>query len=146
MKKINARLLIFLTFFILVSFINPSYYSENDVLGIYLAPNKKSKIKFVKKDGVYYGILVWNMNSEIKDKFNTNEKLRNKNLIGQAIFKSFKYNKYEHSWTGYFYDAESGTTYDCELWLENAKKHLMTRGYINTPIIGRTEMLKRILN
>lgn len=129
----------------LFAFTNHSYFNSDDILGIYKTPNKKSNIQFIEKDGLYYGILIWNVNPDIKDKFNTNQALRNKNLIGQAVFKNLKYNKYEHSWTGKFYDTESGSTYDCNLWLENQKKNLMARGYIETPIVGRTEMLKRII-
>ena len=139
LKKIISITLILLIIISSFSFINHSYFNSDDILGIYQSPNKKSKIEFIEKNGLYFGVLIWNINPKIKDKFNTD-----KNLIGQAIFKNLTYNKYEHSWTGKFYDPESGITYDCDLWLENAKRNLMARGYIETPFIGRTEMLKRI--
>lgn len=118
--------------------------NRDDILGTYLTPNKKSKIKFIKRNDLYYGILSWNVNPEIKDKYNLKQEARNKNLIGQDIFKDLKYNPYERVWIGNFYDTESGITYSCKLWLENAKKNLMARGYIETPLIGRTETLKRV--
>ncbi|MGB0888327.1 MAG: DUF2147 domain-containing protein [Vicingaceae bacterium] len=141
----NKPLFFFLIFFLTFTAVKGQAKYQEKILGIYRSPNKKSKIEFVEKDGLYQGILIWNVNPNIKDKFNSNKELQTKNLVGQTIFKNLKYNKYDRSWTGKFYDTESGSTYDCNLWFEYNKNNLMARGYIDNPIIGQTKVLKRIV-
>lgn len=114
------------------------------ILGTYVSPNKRSHIQFVKRDSLYFGKLIWNVNPNIKDDHNLDKRYRNESLIGKDIFTDFNYKPYERSWYGKFYDAESGITYDCILWLENNRKYLMAKGYVRSPIFGRTEILKRI--
>lgn len=144
---INMTTRLVILFLILTSSISVSFNNDDKsdaILGTYLSPNKKSKIKFIKKDNLYYGKLIWNINPAIKDKNNHSVKLRKENLVGKSIFLSLKYNKYERVWVGKFYDAESGSIYDCNIWLENNNKRLMARGYIEHPMVGRTEVLTRI--
>ena len=117
---------------------------SNKILGIYESPNKKSKVKFIRKDDKFYGKLIWNVNPQIKDHKNNSEDLKTLPLIGRNIFFDFIFNPYENTWVGKFYDAESGSTYDCNIYLENAGKRMMARGYLDHPLIGRTEALKRI--
>ena len=128
----------------LFSFINKLQTVEDEILGVYLTPNKKSKIEFEKRGDLFYGKLIWNINPEIKDKYNLDKSLKTEDLIGQDIFKDLKYNKYTHIWTGKFYDSESGLTYDCDLWFQYSKQSLMAKGYLGTPLIGKTDILKRI--
>jgi uncharacterized protein (DUF2147 family) len=126
------------------SFISKLEIVESDILGVYSTPNNKSKIEFEKRGDLFYGKLIWNVNPEIKDSYNSDESLRKENLIGQDIFKSIKYNKNTQIWTGKFYDTESGITYDCDLWFEYSKESLMVKGYLGTPMIGKTNILERI--
>jgi uncharacterized protein (DUF2147 family) len=126
------------------SFISKLEIVESDILGVYSTPNNKSKIEFEKRGDLFYGKLIWNVNPEIKDKYNLDKSLRTKSLIGQDIFKDLKYNKYTHIWTGEFYDSESGLIYGCDLWFQYSKQSLMAKGYLGTPLIGKTEILKRI--
>ncbi|MDB4534289.1 DUF2147 domain-containing protein [Vicingaceae bacterium] len=125
--------------------VNAQDTTQNIIIGTFLSPNKKSKIEFIEKDSLIQGILIWNVNPDIKDKFNRKKELKSLDLIGQTIFKNLKYNKYDHSWTGQFYDTESGSTYICDLWFEYNKNKLMARGYMDNPMFGKTKTLKRVL-
>ncbi len=118
--------------------------SSKELSGVYYSPNKKSKIEFTKKDGLYYGKLIWNDDIEIIDDNNLNEKLRNRKLVGTNIFFSLKYNTYLKLWIGKFYDPTSGEIFDCNLWLTNTNKTLMARGYLESSFISRTETLQRV--
>lgn len=144
MSKFKLFFVLFISF-TTFTVLNAQVKSEDKILGIYKTPNKKSKVEFIEKDGLYQGVLIWNVNPNIKDKFNQKEELKTLNLIGQTIFKNLKYNKYDRSWTGKFYDTESGYTYDCNLWFEYNKNNLMARGYIDNPIIGKTKILRRVV-
>ena len=150
-KKVNNRLartgLILAQIMIVLIIYSFGYSSEsrsNKILGTFESPNKRSKVEFFKKDNKFYGKLIWNVNPEIKDKYSRFECLQKLPLIGRNVFFDFVFNAYDNSWTGKFYDAESGSTYDCNIHFENAGKRLMARGYIENPLIGRTEALKRI--
>jgi len=134
--------------FVFVSSILFSFTSfntlDNSLTGTYYSPNKKSKIEFFEKKGVYYGKLIWNENSELIDKNNSITKLRTRKLVGTNLFFALKYINYLKVWKGKFYDPTSGLIYDCDIWLTNSNKTLMARGYLEYSILSRTEALQRV--
>ena len=72
-----------------------------------------------------------------KDTNNPDAKLKNRDLIGLVILHDFKFTG--SSWEdGKIYDPKSGKTYDCILKSKENNKILEIRGYIGSPMFGRT--------
>lgn len=114
--------------------------------GVYYSPNKNAKIEFIKKESTYIGKLIWNKEENLFDMKNKNASLRDRKLIGIDLFFALTYKSYLKIWQGQFYDPTSGNTYNCDLWMTNANKTLMARGYLKNAIMNRTESLQRVDN
>lgn len=136
-KKLYLPLL---TFLLILS----SFTFQNSLSGTYWGPNKKSKIQLFKKNDLYFGELIWVKDSVLIDKNNKDEKLRDRNLVGQNLFFSLKYLPINKVWKGKFYDFSSGSYYDCDLWLTNNNKTLMARGYSEHSFLTQLKSLQRI--
>ncbi|MDR9486839.1 DUF2147 domain-containing protein [Salibacter sp.] len=124
--------------------------SADAVLGKWETKNGKSHVEIYKKDGEYYGEIVWlkePLNEEGKpkvDKNNPEEDMRSRPLKGLELLRKFEYDADDEMWEdGEIYDPESGDTYSCEMSLEGDDK-LKVRGYLGISLLGRTTVWTRV--
>ncbi|KAB1064065.1 DUF2147 domain-containing protein [Salibacter halophilus] len=129
-----------------------SLFAQNAdaVLGKWETKNGKSHVEIYKKDGEYYGKIVWlkePLNEEGKpkvDKNNPEEDMRSRPLKGLELLREFEYDADDEMWEdGEIYDPESGDTYSCEMSLEGDNK-LKVRGYLGISLLGRTTVWTRV--
>ena len=66
---------------------------------------------------------------------NPDASLRARRLMGLDLLSAYEFKK--NKWQGNLYDPESGKTYKSQLTVDDGK--LQMRGYIGTPMLGRTE-------
>lgn len=76
------------------------------------------------------------------DIHNSNVSLRTRSLCGLQIGSGFHMDDATHASGGVLYDPRSGFTYHGKMALEGDE--LKLRGYIGTPLLGRTETWRRV--
>ena len=132
--------------FITLLFISLSCFANSGVdaiLGEWLSQEKDGKIIIFKQGDQYFGKISWGKTPGKKDTNNPDEKLRNRELVGAIILKNFKFNG--TAWeNGTIYDPNSGKTYDCILKVKDGNKTLDIRGFVGTPMFGRTSTWSRL--
>ncbi len=130
-------LLLFLTT-LMVPTISLANNSNGDViLGEWLSQEKDGKISIFKQGDKFYGKISWGKTPGKKDVNNPDPKLRNRDIVGTVILQDFKFTG--STWEdGKIYDPKSGKTYDCIIKSKDNNKILEIRGYIGTPMFGRT--------
>ncbi len=126
--------------------LNINAQSPDDLIGYWLSEEKDGQIQIYKKNGKYFGKLIWieepnekDGSPKLDDK-NPDEKLRNRKVQGLEILKDFSFDKKEDEWSGgTIYDPESGKTYKAFMWFENGNTNLLQlRGYFGFSLLGRT--------
>lgn len=112
--------------------------SNSDViLGEWLSQEKDGKISIFKQGDKFYGKISWGKTPGKKDVNNPDPKLKNRDIVGLVILQDFKFTG--STWEdGKIYDPKSGKTYDCIIKSKDNNKILEIRGYIGTPMFGRT--------
>jgi len=112
------------------------------ILGEWLSQEKDGKILIFKQGDQYFGKISWGKTPGRKDTNNPDEKLRNRDLLGTVILKNFKFTGF--AWeNGIIYDPNSGKTYDCILKVKDGNKTLDIRGFVGSPMFGRTSTWSR---
>jgi uncharacterized protein (DUF2147 family) len=107
------------------------------IIGEWLSQEKDGKISIFKQGDKFYGKISWGKTPGKKDINNPDAKLKNRDLIGLVILQDFKFKG--SAWEdGKIYDPKSGKTYDCILKVKDNNKVLEIRGYVGTPMFGRT--------
>ncbi|MDQ1088924.1 DUF2147 domain-containing protein [Siphonobacter sp. SORGH_AS_1065] len=113
----------------------------SDIQGTWFNEEKTSKIQIYKQGDRYYGKIVWvkevKANQPKTDVNNPDEKLRNKPLMGLVILSNFKQSDDKVWEDGKIYDPRNGKTYSCKI-TKVSDQELAIRGYIGTPLLGRT--------
>ena len=128
--------------------ITMSRYQADDITGIWFTPENQSKVKIYKKNGKYYGKLVWVEKTHDKngklltDVKNPDEKLRNRPYTGMEFMYHFEFNGNDKWENGKIYNAQDGRTYSAYLQLID-KNTLKVRGYIGVEWIGGNSIWKR---
>jgi len=74
------------------------------------------------------------------DTENPNETLRSQPILGMDLLANYKYSG--KRWEGKIYDPESGKTYSSRM--QKKDDRLEMRGYIGTPLLGKTKKFKPI--
>lgn len=122
--------------------------TADSIMGDWYSEKKESVIRIEKRNGKYYGRLVWiskpnNEDGQPKlDKNNPDEKLRSQPLQGLTIIHNLEYND-DNEWEdGDIYDPRSGKTYSCEASLEDINT-LKLRGYMGFSLLGKTTVWTR---
>lgn len=119
----------------------------NAIKGQWLNPEKDGKVEIYESSGKFYGKLVW-MQSPFeadgktprKDSKNKDAKLRERPVLNMVILTDFKFEN--GKWVdGEVYDPKSGKTYSSIMTLKGDKLEL--RGYVGTPLLGRTAIFTR---
>ena len=68
---------------------------------------------------------------------NPDPSLRTRPLVGIELLSDYRYE--DGKWQGSLYDPESGKTYKSQMTVDD-KGNLQMRGYIGTPMFGRTQV------
>lgn len=125
--------------------------SADDILGTWLTDEGKGKIKVYKKNGEYFGKIIW-LNDDVGpnnkgpklDVNNPVERLQSRKLVGTVVVKNLTWDAEEQEWNeGEIYDPESGNTYSVYAWM-NEKDVLHIKGYIGFSLIGRATKWQRV--
>ena len=77
----------------------------------------------------------WPVGSERRDDNNPDTNLRARPVLGINLLKNFAWD--DGKWQGELYDPESGNWYSAHITVSR-KGLLRMRGYIGTPLLGRT--------
>ncbi|MBU3820976.1 DUF2147 domain-containing protein [Flavobacteriaceae bacterium XHP0103] len=122
--------------------------TESEIIGKWESDNKDVQIEIFKKDGKYYGKYLWGKEiveidgkTSKKDTENPDPKLRSRNVIGITSLTDLTWNGNEYT-NGKIYNAPSGDTYGCKVWIKNNKLNL--RGYLGFSLLGRTATFHRM--
>jgi len=127
----------------------------DNILGIWLTAEGKSKVEIYKCSEKYCGKIIWMKEPQFpaddpkgmagKDKIdreNPDETLRTRPLLGMNIIDGFVYDG-ESEWNeGTIYDPRNGKKYNCKMTLTD-ENTLDVRGYVGLPLFGRTAIWTR---
>jgi uncharacterized protein (DUF2147 family) len=134
---------------LLISLVLSFKLSAQSILGTWFNDTKDAKVEIYKgKDNKYYGKIVWlkepNRDGKPKvDRFNSNEKLKTRPILGLVILSGFEAQKDGKTYEdGTIYDPKNGKTYSCKI-TQKEKDKLSIRGYIGISLIGRTSVWTR---
>lgn len=125
-----------------------SLVSSEEPVGFWLTQNGDSVVELYKKSGCICGRVVWLENPTDsngvawKDVHNPDTLLRSREVMGLEVLNGFKYTGDARYKGGKIYDAKTGYTYSCTMWLKKAA--LKVRGYIGVPLLGKTQKWRRI--
>ena len=107
------------------------------IVGVWFTDDKTSKIQIYKIDNQYFGKIIW-----LSSKENQGE-LKIKPKIGYQIFRKFIFEG-KNVWSGgQVSDPRSGMTVSGKMTLKN-ENTLNVRGYLGTPVFGKTVVLVRV--
>ncbi len=140
-KACLCLLAVIATLALTASFMSPANDADK-IVGTWFTEGNKGKVDIYKKDGKYFGKLVWSLeveNGDVDglDANNPDASLRNRSIIGLDILQGLGYEG-KATWDGgQVYDPENGKTYRCKASLTDDGK-LEVRGYIGFSLIGRT--------
>ena len=128
--------LIALIIYSLFSFKNVPTDESEKIVGVWFTENNSSKIQIYKAESQYFGKIIW-----IAPKRN-DEELKVKPTLGYQIFRKFTYES-KNLWSGgQVSDPRSGMTVSGKITLKDDQT-LSVRGYLGTPMFGKTVVLKR---
>jgi len=149
MKYLNFLCLVILTFPLSGYLVDHCVKNHtDDILGEWRTESRESVIKIYRDGRSYSGKIVWteNPNEENgepkKDFLNPDPAKRNNTFIGTVIMTGFTFNNDKIWKDGEIYNILSGKTYKAQVTLEDSNT-LKMRGYLGTPMIGKTVTWKR---
>jgi len=131
-------------------FLNSSDKDEDSILGLWFTEGNKSKVDVYKKNGKFYGKIIWlkNPNDEEgnpkKDKKNPDKKKQDRGINGLLILRDFVYDGDKEWDDGEIYNPEDGETYSCVINMSDDGKTLDVRGYVGISLFGKTTVWKRV--
>jgi uncharacterized protein (DUF2147 family) len=146
----KRSIFIFLSFLFSASSVLSQNSPGDALTGLWLPSSGKARVNIFKKEGKYFGKIVWlrepnNEQGKPKmDKNNADESKRSLPLLGYLLLKDFDF-KGDNTWEdGTIYDPENGSTYSCTIKMIDSNT-LDVRGYIGLSVFGRTDTWKRIV-
>lgn len=117
--------------------------ADDRVLGDWLTQESGGVIRFVRNaNGAIDGSIVGGDDPDRVDSKNPDPAERRKPLRGKVIAKGFRYDGTEYWTGGTIYDPNNGSTYKCRMHIAPDGR-LEVRGYIGTPLLGRTAVWTR---
>lgn len=136
----NAQLL-FLFILLLGS---SSVTAQSDaIIGQWRTASKESIIKIYREGDTYFGKISWTENPNLengdpkRDPLNPDVSKQQTLLMDVFILKDFKFNGKDTWEGGEIYDPTHGKTYSANISMKD-ENTLKLRGYIGTPLIGKT--------
>lgn len=149
MKKLKLILLSIATLLFMI----PGAFAKNnadDILGIWMNEDKDAHIEITKREGKFYGKLIWLKNPIDEetgkpklDKHNPDESLRSRPTWGLEILTDFVFDGDNRWEDGKIYDPKKGNTYSCYMKFV-AENELKIRGFIGVSLLGRTTYWTRV--
>lgn len=140
------RTIVFLTT-ILLSLNLFAQVNSNTIIGVWEMDDKTAKMEIFKDGEEYKAKLLWGAEivnedgSSKKDLENPDEKLRDRDLVGQVYLTGLHYE--DEEWEdGKIYNNRNGKWYNCYAWMK--KDVLNLRGYLGLPMFGQTTEWNRI--
>ncbi len=137
--------------------------AADELLGQWYTADNESKVEVIKKDGKYFGTIIWlsepnygadepdgDAGKPKRDKNNPDKVAQKKPVIGIEVLKNFSHVPAEKTWEGgTIYDPNNGRTYKCVIRFQSDPKgidgkSLHVRGYIGIPTLGRTTVWYRV--
>jgi uncharacterized protein (DUF2147 family) len=120
------------------------------IAGVWEAEDGRMKIEMFDAGGAYAGRLLWGQRAVEadgktfkRDIHNPDPKLRSRSLQGITILQNLKWDARDRRWEGgTLYDGTSGRSISAHLRLVNGK--LEMRGYMGSPMLGRTIAFRRV--
>jgi uncharacterized protein (DUF2147 family) len=115
---------------------------EERLIGTWWNTEKDAKIEVYRCGGKLCGKVIWlkdpiRNGAPVKDENNSESAKKNRQIMGLEILSDFKFDGKDRWTGGQAYDPKSGKSYTSYLRLKNPKE-LELRGYIGSPIFGRT--------
>jgi len=104
-------------------------------------PDTKKKdgiVEVFKKDGKFFGKLVWLANADQKD-----EKGDGGPLLGRLLLKGFSWDDDDDYEDGKIYNPRDGKDYSCKLEVKENGRKLKVRGFVGISMFGKTEYWTR---
>ncbi len=121
---------------------------DSSVEGVWLNEKRDGYIEIARVRDAYRGTIVGSPNGERDagrtDERNQNPALRTRALLGLVIIDELVYAGKNRWRGGWIYDPDAGKTYRCRLTL-NDKDTLEVRGYVGSPLFGRSQIWTRKL-
>jgi uncharacterized protein (DUF2147 family) len=118
--------------------------ADERLLGDWLTQDKDGVIRFARAaTGAIDGTIVGGNDPGRVDSRNPDPGERQKPLRGKVIAKGFRYDGSEYWVGGTIYDPNNGSTYKCRMRVVPDGR-LEVRGYIGTPLLGRTAVWTRV--
>jgi uncharacterized protein (DUF2147 family) len=108
----------------------------DDCIGKYWSPDKDAHIDVYKKGTDYFGKVTWAKTPK-KDTENPDKALRGRDVVGMEFLIGFKFDGKDTWEKGFIYDARSGKTYKCTMWLDKYR-NLNVHGYVGFSLLGKT--------
>lgn len=142
----RSRMPLFYFLFSTLVVTSVSYADEVELLGVYWFPDKEGQVEIFEEDGKFSGKVVAYDEPDQLDEKNPDPTLRDQLFLGSLMLKGFSYNPKSKRWEGgTIYDAREGKIYKCRLWFDDKDNSVLkARGYIGTPMLGRTEKFERV--
>lgn len=141
----KAMSIVFL--FIMGMFSNAYAQTENEILGTWESDKKDVIVEISRSKDTYLGKYIWGKEivesdgkTSKKDIKNPDKNLRTRNIVGITSLTGLKWNGKEYT-EGKIYNAPSGDTYSCKIWIKNNKLYL--RGYLGVSLLGQTAIFHR---
>lgn len=116
--------------------------SANDIVGTWFNAEKDGKIQVYKQGDAFFGKIAWLKSPTLNGKPRTDDnhpdaRQRRRPLLGLVLLRDFKHDGGAVWSGGKIYDPKNGKTYSCKMTLAH-RDQLDVRGYIGTPLLGRT--------
>ena len=134
--------IIFTLIFVMVGTIVQAQTDENAILGKWESDKKDVRLEFFKSGDEYQAKLLWGDKivesdgiTSKKDIKNPNKELRSRNIVGIISVTGLEWNGKEYV-NGKIYNAPSGDTYKCKVWIKEGKLYL--RGFWGLSMLGQT--------
>lgn len=121
---------------------------EDAILGKWMVEAKDCIIEIYKKEGKFYGKIVWlkepndKNGKPVKDRGNPDPALQDRTILGLEMIYGFVYK--DEAWKeGRIYNPENGKVYYCKLSL-NKDGNLKLRGSLDkSGLLGQTQIWTR---
>jgi uncharacterized protein (DUF2147 family) len=135
----------------------PAVAVAEDTAGLWLTENGDAAVELRVRGDELVGHIVWledaryaaddpggRAGEPLRDDENPHPELRARELLGLKIVWGFEQHRQGEWRGGRAYDPENGRTYRARLRLEDEGRSLALRGYVGTPMLGRTSRWTRL--
>lgn len=122
--------------------------TENEIIGNWESDKKDVILEIYRSGDSYQGKYIWGKQivesdgkTSRKDVKNPDKNLRTRNIVGIISLTSLRWNGKEYT-DGKIYNAPSGDTYSCKVWIKNNKLYL--RGYLVSLYWGKQQVFTEL--